>query len=86
MVADASVALSGSAIATSRSEIGTGAPENTVAKCVEGTVESSASRSSSGASFTAAMVRLTVAVLESAAPSFARKVKLSVPLKSAFGV
>ena len=39
-----------------------------------------------GASFTAATVSVTVAVLEPAVPSLAVKVKLSVPLKFGFGV
>ena len=39
-----------------------------------------------GALFTGATVSVTVAVLEPTAPSLAVKVKLSVPLKSGFGV
>ena len=39
-----------------------------------------------GASFTGLTVRVTVAVLEPIVPSLAVKVKLSVPLKSGFGV
>ena len=39
-----------------------------------------------GASFTAVTVMVTVAGAESAVPSLAVKVKLSLPLKLAFGV
>ena len=49
------------------------------AVCAPGTVFT-------GASFTAATVSVTVAVLEPIVPSLAVKVKLSVPLKFRFGV
>ena len=39
-----------------------------------------------GASLTAAIVTVTVAVLEKSEPSLARKLKLSVPLALGFGV